>query len=209
MSSRRAVVVGAGLAGLCAARVLAEYVDEVLLIERDELADDVAPRRGVPQARHLHNLLVRGLAGLEALFPGFVAELEAAGAVPVDMGLELKMLSVFGWFPRHRCDIVLRCCSRSLVEQAVRRRVRALPRITWLTGHGVEGLLVDAGQVRGVRCRQCAAATGGELQIESLLVVDAGGRGSRLSDGLQEAGLAAPAVTEIDAFLGYATRIVR
>ena len=209
MSSRRAVVVGGGLAGLCAAQVLANHFDEVVLIERDDLADDAAPRRGVPQARHLHNLLVRGLRDLESLFPGFVTELEVAGAVPVDMGLELKMLSVFGWFPRHRAEIVLRCCSRSLVEQVVRRRVRALPRINWLTGHEVQGLLLDAHKVRGVRCNPRAGTGSGELQIESLLVVDAGGRGSHLFDGLREAGVVAPEVTEVDAFLGYATRIVR
>ena len=207
MSIRRVVVVGASLAGLGAARVLAEHVDEVVLIERDALPDEPVARRGVPQARHLHNLLLRGVNELEALFPGFGADLYAAGAVPVDMLLELKMLSIFGWFPRHPSEIVMPCCSRPLIEQVVRRRVRALPRITWLEGHDVEGLILNSEQVCGVRCRRREVRAGDALEIESLLVVDAGGRGSRLPGWLDGAGLAKPAVTEVNPFLGYATRI--
>jgi flavin-dependent dehydrogenase len=71
---RRAVVVGAGLAGLLAARVLAPRFGEVLLVERDRLPLDAsgveAARKGVPQGRHVHGLLPRGGQALERLFPG-------------------------------------------------------------------------------------------------------------------------------------------
>ena len=40
---RRAVVVGAGLGGLSAARVLADYFDEVIILDRDELPDERRP----------------------------------------------------------------------------------------------------------------------------------------------------------------------
>ena len=56
---RRAVVVGAGLGGLSAARVLADYFDEVIILDRDELPDDAAPRPGFPQGKHPHRLLAR------------------------------------------------------------------------------------------------------------------------------------------------------
>jgi hypothetical protein len=72
---RRAVVVGAGLGGLSAARVLADYFDEVIILDRDELPDDGAPRPGVPQGKHPHRLLGGGLKALENLFPGFGHEL--------------------------------------------------------------------------------------------------------------------------------------
>jgi glycine/D-amino acid oxidase-like deaminating enzyme len=61
---RRAVVVGAGLGGLSAARVLADYFDEVIILDRDELPDDASPRPGVPQSKHPHHLLGGGLKAL-------------------------------------------------------------------------------------------------------------------------------------------------
>ena len=61
----RAVVIGASMAGLLAARVLSDAFDEVVVIERDELPDEPAIRRGVPQARHPHVLLEAGRATLE------------------------------------------------------------------------------------------------------------------------------------------------
>jgi 2-polyprenyl-6-methoxyphenol hydroxylase-like FAD-dependent oxidoreductase len=58
---RRAVVVGAGLGGLSTARVLADHFDEVVILDRDELPDDAAPRPSVPQDKHPHRLLGGGL----------------------------------------------------------------------------------------------------------------------------------------------------
>jgi pimeloyl-ACP methyl ester carboxylesterase len=56
----RAVVLGASMGGLLAARVLADFFRTVTVIERDELPDDPVNRRGVPQGRHVHALLARG-----------------------------------------------------------------------------------------------------------------------------------------------------
>src|SRR4051794_11145668 len=52
----RAVVIGASIAGLCAARVLSDFYDEVTLYERDDLPDGPANRAAVPQGRHVHLL---------------------------------------------------------------------------------------------------------------------------------------------------------
>jgi len=49
---KRAVVVGAGMAGLPAARALADSFEEVVVLERDCLPPHAAPRAGTPQARH-------------------------------------------------------------------------------------------------------------------------------------------------------------
>ena len=46
-----ALVLGAGMAGLLAARVVAEAYDRVTIVDRDELPDHPAQRRGVPQGR--------------------------------------------------------------------------------------------------------------------------------------------------------------
>ena len=67
----RAIVLGASMSGLLAARVLADFFGTVTVVERDELPDDPANRRGVPQGRHVHALLPRGAQILDELFPGF------------------------------------------------------------------------------------------------------------------------------------------
>ncbi|MYS75938.1 NAD(P)-binding protein, partial [Streptomyces sp. SID5926] len=69
--SRRAVVVGAGLAGMLAAAVLADAgVAEVVVLDRDELPDGPRRRRGLPQGRHAHLLMPGGLAAMEEIVPG-------------------------------------------------------------------------------------------------------------------------------------------
>src|SRR3954452_380259 len=74
------IVVGASIAGLLAARVLADFYDTVILVERDRFADAPQNRRGVPQGRHSHVLMRRGSLAMSELFPGLLEELVASGA---------------------------------------------------------------------------------------------------------------------------------
>src|SRR5262249_45163808 len=71
MPTTSALVIGGSLAGMCAARALSDFVDRVTIIERDAYPSAHDFRPGVPQARHVHNLLARGLRELESFFPGF------------------------------------------------------------------------------------------------------------------------------------------
>ncbi len=73
----RAAVLGSGVAGLFAARVLADHFEEVVLLERDDVPDTPGPRGGVPQGNHFHALLPAGLAVADELFPGFSDDLAA------------------------------------------------------------------------------------------------------------------------------------
>jgi flavin-dependent dehydrogenase len=58
------------MAGLTAARVLATHFERVVMVERDSLPEGSEPRKGIPQARHVHVLLLRGRAGFwEDCFP--------------------------------------------------------------------------------------------------------------------------------------------
>ena len=79
-----AVVQGAGIAGLLAARVLTETYDRVTIIERDRFPDADTARRGVPQGGHTHVLMPGGAQILDELLPGILDELTRAGAVPVE-----------------------------------------------------------------------------------------------------------------------------
>jgi 2-polyprenyl-6-methoxyphenol hydroxylase-like FAD-dependent oxidoreductase len=79
-----AVVLGAGMAGLLAARVLTETYPWVTVVDRDAMPAIGQHRRGVPQDRHLHVLHPRGAQVLDELFPGLLAQMTAHGAVRGD-----------------------------------------------------------------------------------------------------------------------------
>ena len=85
-SRDRAVVLGASMGGLLAARVLADFYRSVTVVERDCLPDEPANRRGVPQGKHPHALLGKAVDILGRLFPGLFDQLVADGAVRWDDG---------------------------------------------------------------------------------------------------------------------------
>src|SRR5207253_5894167 len=83
---QQAVVIGAGMGGLTAARALADHFERVLVLERDVLPADPLDRNGIPQGRHVHALLAGGQRALAELFPGFEDGLAHAGAVRYGSG---------------------------------------------------------------------------------------------------------------------------
>lgn len=90
--SSHATVIGGSIAGLLAARVLADHFDKVTVVERDLFPEKPAPRQGVPQSYQLHVLLTQGLRILEQLFPGFKNELTDRGALTVDWTFPARYL---------------------------------------------------------------------------------------------------------------------
>ncbi|MER6913544.1 FAD-dependent oxidoreductase [Streptomyces sp. NPDC000594] len=206
-----AVVVGAGVAGLLAARVLAERFARVTVIERDDLPEGAAPafRAGAPQTRHVHILWSRGVAALDALLPGVVQELAAAGAVRVDAPERMRWLSPADWFTGVRGAFYL-SVSRELLETTLRRRVLDRPSITLMDRHEVTGLVPAPGgtAIGGVRLRR-RGKDGQESSVRAGTVVVATGRGSRLADWLPGIGCPAPVTERIDAHLGYSSRYYR
>ncbi|MGV9252053.1 FAD-dependent oxidoreductase [Streptomyces sp. NPDC003697] len=203
----RAVVLGASMAGLLAARVLAEAYQEVLIVERDGLGAG-GPRRGVPQGRHVHGLLARGQQILEELFPGFTQDAIDAGIPTGDLG-ELR------WYFNGRrlrpatTGLICISGSRPLLESRVRARVQELAGVKILERHDIAALVTDAAhsRVTGVRVQQ---GEGGEpYTLEADLVVDATGRGSRTPVWLEEFGYGRPAEDRIHIDLSYTTRRFR
>jgi 2-polyprenyl-6-methoxyphenol hydroxylase-like FAD-dependent oxidoreductase len=77
----QAVVIGAGMGGLAAAKALAPHFEKVFVLDRDALPEGPVARMGTPQARHAHVLLAGGQKALEQLFPDIECDLAAAGAV--------------------------------------------------------------------------------------------------------------------------------
>jgi 2-polyprenyl-6-methoxyphenol hydroxylase-like FAD-dependent oxidoreductase len=223
----RAVVIGGGIAGLVAARVLSEHAVEVTLLEQDDLADGPAPRRGVPQGRHVHVLLLHGFELLEGLFPGLSADLGQAGTPRINLTRDLVYCGPFGASPRFESDLVLPLPSRVVLEWAVRRRVQAIANVTIRTGIKVTGLSGDVRRstIRGLHAEQGpvqvarghvrspvlqrSGEAADKLTLEADLVVDASGRGSRAPEWLAALGFAAPAETQVRSTLAYATRWYR
>jgi 2-polyprenyl-6-methoxyphenol hydroxylase-like FAD-dependent oxidoreductase len=205
-----AVVIGASMAGLLAARVLAGHVDRVTVVERDRLPDGAQQRKGVPQGRFVHILLARGLAALDELFPGFGRDLEAAGAVPVRIPGDAVMLGRSGWVDRRAPGWRALSASRPLIEATVRRRVAELPGVTLLQGHEATALGAsdDGRVVRGVALRR-VDGQGSALFADADLVVDASGRGSRAVPWLADLGYPEPQQTRVDPDIAYASRVYR
>ena len=159
---QRAIVVGGSLAGLLTARTLAPYFDEILLIERDRLAGDpvacggmLAARKGVPQGRHVHGLLPRGGEAVERLFPGILREIEADGAIPADLGADIRWFQAGGYKRRFRSGLSSQTQSRPLLEWHVRRRCSALANLTVRENWEVTGLIAapDRLAISGVEVR--------------------------------------------------------
>lgn len=201
-----ALVVGSGIAGLLAARVLLNHFQNVTIVERDSLPEQPQPRPGVPQSVQSHGLLVRGQRILEQLFPGLDAQLITAGAISIDLSADAVYLSSMGTAPRCPSNLITLECSRNLLEWAIRRRLTSCNRLQFLEAIQVKKLLTDESQSRviGVELRDRDNSQLRELTAD--LIVDASGRNSALPRWLEKLGYPIPDETVIDAFLGYTTR---
>lgn len=203
-----AVVIGASVSGALAAKVLRSHFDRVLLVDRDDLPEGATTRAKVPQEHHVHLLLQRGRENMERLYPGFLAELEAAGAEVVDLSHGVKWHLAGRWKCRWPTGITAHYCSRTLVEHHLRRRAASLEGVDVLPRTTVRDLLWDdAGRrVTGVRI---AAAGGVERNIDADFVLDASGRWSRTPAWLKERSFDTPPEEHVNSRLGYASRIYR
>jgi 2-polyprenyl-6-methoxyphenol hydroxylase-like FAD-dependent oxidoreductase len=203
MSRRHAVVIGASLSGLLAARVLSDHVDRVTIVDRDELPSGPVTRAGVPQGRHGHGLLASGFRSLQTLFPGLRDDLLARGAVPGDI------VGDFRWhqhgydkakFTSGLSGVLL---SRPLLEETLRERVSAMPSVVTLDRVHVGGLAATGGRVTGVELQ---SPTRGRWTMDATLVVDASGRSSRSPEWLNALGFEPPRTDTVQVGLGYTTR---
>lgn len=204
----RAVVLGAGMAGLLAARVLADSFEEVTVVERDGVPDEPVPRSGVPQGRHIHVMLEAGRATLEDLFPGYRRDLLDAGGLEIDGAHDVRFYAEGGFLADGSRPMPYYAATRPLYEHLVRRHlatldgVRLRPRCRFVDYRTDDA----ATTVEGVVVATEGAAT---EELEASLVVDATGRTSRTPAWLERRGYASPPVDEVRIDLSYATIFVR
>src|SRR5438105_13507112 len=94
---QHAVVIGASMAGLLASRVLSDHFEQVTVIERDHLPQEVQPRKGVPQGRHVHILLHKGASIMQELFPDLFTSLIQDGSIAIDTVADLHWYKFGAW----------------------------------------------------------------------------------------------------------------
>jgi 2-polyprenyl-6-methoxyphenol hydroxylase-like FAD-dependent oxidoreductase len=202
-----AVVIGASVGGLLAARALSGHFDRVTLVERDVLPHGADVRKGVPQSAHAHGLLASGYAVMDGYFPGMMDELEAAGAPRGDVVGDFLWFQYGRWKLRHQSGLRGITVSRPCLEAAIRRRVIALPNVTMLEGTDAIKPVFDAaaGRVTGLVVRSRNSRV--DDRLDAGLVVDATGRGSQSPKWLAEWGFGQPETMAVKIDVGYATRI--
>jgi 2-polyprenyl-6-methoxyphenol hydroxylase-like FAD-dependent oxidoreductase len=198
-----AVVIGASISGLLAARVLSAHFDYVTLYDRDILPTDVENRRGVPQGRHGHGLLASGLRGLNTLFPMFERDLLSGGAVPGDIVGNIRWFQHGHYKAQFSSGIDGVLFSRPLIEVTLRRQVEQLVNVSIQGSTRVMGLRMHGGRVEGIEVQQPGLKP---YIVDADLVVDAGGRGSRTPAWLEEHGFEKPQADEVNVGIGYTTR---
>lgn len=199
----RALVLGGSVAGLLAARVVSDHASEVVIVERDELAEGPAARRGVPQGDQVHGLLARGLEQIESLFPGITKEMLDDGAEAADPGVDLR------WYVNGRRKPPSPigegvACTRPFLEWHLRRRLLALAGVRVVRGRA-QGLTMSAGRIDGVALSGKDGTEGEHLGGD--LVVDCTGRSTRIEEWLRAIGYDPPPRRTVNVDLGYASRL--
>ena len=204
-----AIVIGASMGGLLAARVLSDFYSIVTVLERDAFPVAETPRKGVPQGRHTHGLLARGSAVLEELFPGYNTEVVAQSG-----GLIGDVANDVIWFGRNvrlangPSDLIGLLASRPVLEGHLRRRLQALPNVRAIESCAVRGLATDPVRKSVTGVRTCVEGKQEET-INADLVVDATGRASSSAAWLEELGYRPPANEKVEIGICYMTRTYR
>lgn len=203
---KRAVVIGGSITGLLSAKVLSEFFDEVLIVERDTIENRAADRKGVPQSPQPHILLAQGYRILAQFFPGLGDDLQAAGAVPVDWGQDFSYFSFGGWSASHptRTELQSFSCTRPLLETVVRQHVERISSVKRLSPYRVEALTGSSEHITGVRCTH-RSDRGDQKVLTADLVIDASGRSTNAAKWLADFMTQPLTVDTVDAGLGYAT----
>lgn len=203
---KQAIVIGGSVAGLLAGRVLADYFDTVIVLERDMCPHKPEPRPGVPHSRQTHMLLPGGAQALEALFPGRLSELAHVGAQAFDYGSSHFHLNGH-WMPILKTGLQSFAQSRPLLEHCIRKWVMEIPNLR------IQYETVATHLEFGASDEKCVfskiAGLDGVRRFNGSLIIDAMGRNTRLPNWLFQAGVESAEEARIHIDVGYTTGIFR
>ncbi|MBK1986063.1 2-polyprenyl-6-methoxyphenol hydroxylase-like oxidoreductase [Sphaerospermopsis aphanizomenoides BCCUSP55] len=210
MAGQNAIVIGASMSGLLAARALAEYYTQVTILERDIFPAHGHSRKGVPQDRHPHALLAKGKEIIEDFFPGITQELIDQGCISAEISQNSRWVADGKYFCRYDNGLRGLLVGRPLLEAQVRQRLLSLPNVQAIQQCQVLGLVTntDNSCVTGVRYINLGEDNS-ELVLNADLVVDASGRNSKSSSWLESLGYEQPLEEKVKIDISYTTRVYR
>lgn len=210
------MVIGASIAGLCAARVLSDFYSTVTVFERDELPEAPANRATVPQDRHLHMLMApAGRRNSTACSPACCTTWWPRACPCLRTGR-----TVSTWAPPAmsstghtlRKEFTAYVPSRPHLEWQLRRRVLQLSNVQ-IVRRLVTEPQFERRQQRVVGVLLDSPGSGQDREREEFiaadLVVDAAGRGTRLPVWLTQWGYRRPAEDTVDIGISYASHQFR
>jgi flavin-dependent dehydrogenase len=180
--AENAVVIGGSIAGLMTARVLADHFEQVVVLERDHIAEGPTIHKSIPQGNHLHGLLLSGQQFLSRLYPGFTDKLQNLGAVRLRRSKDVVILlpdgkaySLGGAVRQPRdLGIDVYCQSRGLLEYCVRHCTKESANVSFRGDSAVRELIHCNNRVAGVVYDH----DGASHSVMADFTVDAGGRSS-------------------------------
>lgn len=201
-----AVVIGGSISGLLAARALADFYEQVTVLERDAFPEAGQGRKGVPQGYHAHGLLSKGSVILEEFFPGYTQNVVEQGGRSIDIGKDMRFFQKGAYLRRVQTGLMALLASRPLLEGVVRTRLFQLPNVHAIENCDVVGLTMDPTGVNGVQLiRRDNKSEGDSEVLYADLVVDSSGRGSRLPAWLERFGYTPPPVEQLQIGITYTT----
>ncbi|MBD8555177.1 FAD-dependent monooxygenase [Rhizobium sp. CFBP 8762] len=205
---RRAIVIGASIAGSLVAKTLASRFEEVVILDRDRLPEGPTPRSTVPQEHHVHLLLQRGREIMESFYPGFLTNIEEGGAEIVDLSHGVMWHLAGRWKHRWPTGFTAHYCSRTLIEHTLRKRAAELPNVSIRQNTTVSEIVHDdeSKRVTGV---SLIGSDGVTEELSADLVIDASGRGTRSPAWVKELGYGVVKEEQVISRLGYVSRIYK
>ncbi|WP_026567568.1 NAD(P)/FAD-dependent oxidoreductase [Bacillus sp. UNC41MFS5] len=187
----RAIIIGGGISGKLAARVVSDFFKEVIIIERDHEPQGPFPREGAPQGEHLHALLFAGEYGLEALFPGITKKFHSSGAVKINSTQELAWFHHGVWKLRFNGDYTTTLQTRPHLEWNIEQYIKGISNVKILYNHTVQNYVYneEENRIMGV---DIIDNSGSEKNFSANLVIDASGVSSLSSRWLKKRGVTIP-----------------
>jgi 2-polyprenyl-6-methoxyphenol hydroxylase-like FAD-dependent oxidoreductase len=185
------------MGGLAAAAGLSASFGKVIVIDRDERSEG-APRMGVGQGAHTHQLLKGGEEALERMLPGFTDSLYKAGAARLRIGRDISFLDFLGVMPDCAAGFDVSALSRPLYEATLRNAVEARGNVEIRFDTDVKRFIIEGG-----RCTCVELSSGGRIDAD--LVVDATGMNGPLAAQLAEDGHATFDTESVKINVAYVT----
>ncbi|WHX98387.1 glutamate synthase subunit beta [Neobacillus sp. DY30] len=185
-SKNKVIIIGGGISGKLAARVLSDVYKEVIILERDSEPEGPTSRKGAPQGEHLHALLHAGEYGLEKLFPGITEKFYESGAVKINSTIDLAWFHHGAWKIRYDGGYSTTLQTRPHLEWHIEQYIKRIPNIKVRYNQVVQDFLYSEAENRII---------GVQLKNDPLLadlVVDSSGVSSLTSNWLHKRGTHVP-----------------